>query len=95
MSPAWCVATMAERASSISLQFFEGAISTAVCNLLQVMLSLTALAVVARELGPHAYGVFGIAMLVISVAEMITGGALTDSIVQRKDLDNGHVDATF
>ena len=95
MSPAWCVATMAERASSISLQFFEGAIWTAARNLLQVVLSLTALAVVARELGPHAYGVFGIAMLVISVAEMITGGALTDSIVQRKDLDSGHVDATF
>ena len=57
-------------------------------------MSLTALAVVARELDPQACGIFGIAMLVISVAEMVTGGALTSSIGQRKDLDNGHFDAT-
>lgn len=81
--------------SSISLRFFEGVIWTAARNLLQLMLSLTALAVVARELGPQAYGVFGMAMLVIGVAEMLVGGALTDSLVQRKDLSDGHIDATF
>lgn len=52
--------------SSVSLQFFEGAVWSAARNLLQAALSLTALAVVARELGPQAYGVFGIATLVIA-----------------------------
>jgi O-antigen/teichoic acid export membrane protein len=80
---------------SVSVQFFEGAVWSAARNSLQAVLNLTALAVVARELGPVAYGVFGIAMLVIAVAEMIVGGALTDSIVQRKDLSDGHIDATF
>ena len=86
---------MTKHGSSISLRFFEGAIWSAVRNLLQTLLSLTALAVVARELGPQAYGVFGMAMLVIGVAEMVVGGALTDSLIQRKDLNDGHVDATF
>lgn len=86
---------MAEPSSSLSLRFFEGALWTTGRNLLKTVLSLTALAVVAREVGPQAYGVFGIAMLVVGVAEMIAGGALTDSLVQRKDLSDGHVDATF
>jgi O-antigen/teichoic acid export membrane protein len=86
---------MAERSSSTSLQFLEGAIWTSARNLLQLVLSLTALAIVARELGPQAYGTFGVAMVVIGVAEMIVGGALTDSLVQRKDLSDGHIDATF
>lgn len=86
---------MTERPASISLQFFEGAIWSAARNLLQIALNLIALAIVARELGPQSWGVYGIAMLVISVAEMLAGGALTDSIVQRKDLSDGHIDATF
>lgn len=86
---------MTERRASISLQFFEGAIWSAARNLLQIGLNLVALAVVARELGPESWGVYGIAMLVISVGEMLAGGALTDSIVQRKDLDDGHIDASF
>ncbi len=89
------MSTQPESPPSVSLQFFEGAVWSAARNLLQVVLSLVALAVVARELGPEAYGVFGIAMLVITVAEMVVGGALTESIVQRKQLDDGHVDATF
>ncbi|MGK2915000.1 MAG: oligosaccharide flippase family protein, partial [Porticoccaceae bacterium] len=86
---------MAENSSSISLQFFEGAIWTAGRNLLQAVLSLVALAIVARELGPENYGVYGIAMLVIMVAEMLAGISLTEAIVQRKELNDGHIDATF
>jgi O-antigen/teichoic acid export membrane protein len=86
---------MADAGSSLALQFFEGAIWSAARNLLQAVLSLIALAVVAREIGPEAYGVFGIAMLVVGIAEMVAGGALTEAIVQRKDLEEGHIDATF
>jgi PST family polysaccharide transporter len=86
---------MAERTPSVALQFFDGAIWTAARNLLQTVLTLAALAVIARELGPEAYGVFGIAMVVIGVAEMLVGGALTESLVQYRDLRDGHVDATF
>jgi O-antigen/teichoic acid export membrane protein len=86
---------MSEPAGSIALRFFEGALWTMARNLLQVALSLAALTVVARELGPSTYGLFGVAMLVYGVAEMIGGGAFTDSIVQRKQIDPGHLDATF
>lgn len=86
---------MAEPSASISLQFFEGAAWTAGRNLLQVVLSVVALAIVARELGPENYGVYGIAMLVIMVAEMLAGMSLTEAIVQRKELNDGHIDATF
>lgn len=89
------MSTGAGRDSSLALQFFEGALWTAARNLLQTVLSLVALAVVARTLGPEAYGYFGIASLVISVAEMLVGSALTEAIVQRKALDDGHLDATF
>lgn len=80
---------------SVALRFFEGAVWSAARNVLQIVLNLAALAVVARELGPEAYGVFGVAMLVIGVAEMVAGGSLTESIIQRKEIDDGHVDATF
>jgi O-antigen/teichoic acid export membrane protein len=86
---------MVEPAASVALRFFEGALWTTARNLLQALLSLAALAVVARELGPATYGLFGVAMLVYSAAELACGGALTDSIVQRKDVEPGHLDATF
>jgi O-antigen/teichoic acid export membrane protein len=86
---------MPDAPPSIALRFVEGAVWSAARHLLQIALSLIALAVVAREVGPEAYGMFGIAMLVIGIAEMGAGGALTESIVQRKELEDGHIDATF
>lgn len=86
---------MSDAAGSIALRFFEGALWIAARNLLQVALSLVALTVVARELGPSTYGLFGVAMLVYGIAEMACGGAFTDSIVQRKQIEPGHLDATF
>ena len=86
---------MSEPAGSIALRFFEGALWTTARNLLQVVLSLVALTIVARELGPSIYGLFGVAMLVYGIAEMICGGAFTDSIVQRRQIEPGHLDATF
>ena len=86
---------MSDPAGSIALRFFEGALWTTARNLLQVALSLVALTIVARELGPSTYGLFGVAMLVYGVAEMVCGGAFTDSLVQRKQIEPGHLDATF
>lgn len=86
---------MPDPAPSIALRFFEGALWTTGRNLLQVALSLVALTIVARELGPSTYGLFGVAMLVYGIAEMVCGGAFTDSIVQRREIDPGHLDATF
>lgn len=86
---------MAEPAASVAVRFFEGALWTTGRNLLQALLSLVALAIVARELGPATYGLFSVAMLVYSAAEMACGGALTDSIVQRRQVEPGHLDATF
>lgn len=85
----------AAKPPSVSLQFFEGALWTAGRNLLQAVLSVVALAIVARELGPANYGLYGVAMVVIMVAEMLAGISLTEVIVQRRDLNDGHIDASF
>jgi O-antigen/teichoic acid export membrane protein len=86
---------MSEPRGSVALRFFEGALWTTGRNLLQIVLGLVTLTLVARELGPATYGLFGVAMLVYGIAEMVCGGAFTDSIIQRKEIDPGHLDATF
>lgn len=83
------------RAGEVSSRVFEGAVWTALRNGLQTGMNLLCIAVVARALGPEAYGVFGVAMLLITSAEILSGGAYAESLVQRERLETGHVDATF
>jgi O-antigen/teichoic acid export membrane protein len=45
----------------------------------------------ARLLGPHAWGLYGMVLLVTILPETIIGGPLADSLIQRKDLRSGHV----
>ncbi len=84
-----------QHAGQVSSRVFEGAIWTALRNALQTGMSLLCIAVVARALGPEAYGVFGAAMLLVTSAEILSGGAYAESLVQRERLEPGHVDATF
>ncbi|MEZ5738527.1 MAG: oligosaccharide flippase family protein [Burkholderiaceae bacterium] len=73
----------------------EGAIWSAVGRVAQTALSLLSVAVIAQVLTPQTYGLFGAAMLLIALTEVITGGTLTQSLIQRKALDQQHIDATF
>jgi len=51
--------------------------------------------VMVRLLGPHSFGVFGMALLAILLPETVVGGALSDSLIQRRDLRPGHVAGAF
>lgn len=74
---------------------FEGAVWSAIGHTAQSVLGLLSVAVIARWLSPEVYGVFGAAMLLIATAEIVTGGAFTQCLIQRTDLDDGHTDASF
>ncbi len=61
----------------------------------QLVLSFVMLAVVGRLIGPEAYGIFALAMVAVSIGDIVVGGGLTDSLVQRADVTSGHEDASF
>ena len=56
---------------------------------------LCAFAILARILGPEAYGVAAIASLTIIFAEIFVDQVVTDALVHRRDLEQGHIDAMF
>src|SRR5690606_6921118 len=49
----------------------------------------------ARLLPPEAFGVYGMALLAMLVPEIVVGGALAESLIQRKDLRPGHLNGAF
>lgn len=80
---------------SIAVRAFRGALWSAGASWLQIAINLAGVAIVARWVGPDGYGVVGTAMLVIGVAQLLCAGALSECIVQRPQLEPGHLDATF
>ena len=64
-------------------------------KIVQLILSLVALGVIARLVGPEAYGIFAIGWLVVGLFEVVVSGAPTDTLVQRKNASKGHFNATF
>jgi O-antigen/teichoic acid export membrane protein len=62
---------------------------------LQLGLSLLALAVIARIVGPHVYGIFALGWLVVGLFEVVVSSAPTDTLIQRRTLTAGHLNATF
>ena len=59
------------------------------------ILAFAVFALIARILGPDVIGLATMAMLVVIIAERIVGESLVDAIVQRQDLDDGHIDVAF
>ena len=53
--------------------------------------NLASVVVMARLLGPETFGVFGLALVVVAIPEVICSGALNDVLIQRRDLHRGHV----
>jgi O-antigen/teichoic acid export membrane protein len=76
-------------------QLARGAAWSAVGKLVAVASSVAAVVLIARWIGPQAYGVYALAWVAIALAEIIVGGTLAESLAQAKDVDDGHVDATF
>ncbi len=62
---------------------------------IQLGLSLLALAVIARVVGPQVYGIFALGWLVVGLFEVVVSSAPTDTLIQRRTISAGHLDATF
>jgi O-antigen/teichoic acid export membrane protein len=62
---------------------------------IQLGSSLVALAVIARLVGPEVYGIFALAWLVVGLFDVFVSSAPTDTLIQRKEISQGHLDATF
>jgi O-antigen/teichoic acid export membrane protein len=60
------------------------------------LLLLALFAVLARLLGPEAYGLVALATAVTTAADMlITNGGWSEALIQRRDLEPAHLDAVF
>ncbi len=64
-------------------------------KIVQFLLGLITLAVVARLVGPEAYGIYALAWLVLGIFDIVIGGGPTDTLVQRREVSRGHFNATF
>ena len=63
--------------------------------LAQGLVSLLTLTVLSRLLSPADFGLFGIALIYMSLAEMVTKFGIGPSVVQRLHLTQGHVGVAF
>lgn len=61
----------------------------------QFAVGLAALAVVARWVGPEAYGVFALSAVMVGLLEIAVSVAPIDTLVQRRELRPGHCNASF
>lgn len=51
--------------------------------------------IMAKLLGPHDFGLAGMALLVIILSEVLIRESLTDALIQRHEIEPGHLDAVF
>lgn len=59
------------------------------------VIGLAVFTILAIFLGPEAYGLMAMAMVVIAVSEILIVGGITEALVQRKKLARDHTDSVF
>jgi O-antigen/teichoic acid export membrane protein len=59
------------------------------------VLSLLAFVVLARVLAPQDYGIVALAMSVLAIPSVLLNEGLSDALIQRGDLQDGHINAAF
>jgi O-antigen/teichoic acid export membrane protein len=64
-------------------------------KLFQFVIGLIALTVIARLVGPEAYGVFALSWVVVGLTDIAVSSAPVDTLVQRRELKSGHCNASF
>ncbi len=64
-------------------------------KLFQFVVGLVSLAVIARWVGPEAYGVFALSWVIVGLVEIVVSAAPVDTLAQRRDLRAGHCNASF
>jgi len=72
-----------------------GAAWSAAGKAFQFIVGLAALMLVARWVGPEAYGVFALSWVVVGLADIAVSAAPSDTLAQRQVLRAGHCNATF
>lgn len=62
----------------------------------QQLVQLALFAVLARMLGPEAYGLVGLAITINILAEvLVTGGGWSEALIRQRDLEPAHLDTVF
>ncbi|MFA7504731.1 MAG: lipopolysaccharide biosynthesis protein [Burkholderiaceae bacterium] len=64
-------------------------------KVVQTVVTLATLVVIARMVGPQAYGVFALTWITVGLIEIFAMMAPIDTLVQRRELKPGHLNATF
>ena len=80
---------------SIAVRAVRGILWQAGSSWLQVAVNLLGVAIIARWVGPESYGVMGAALLLTGLIRMLSEGALIECVLQRAELESGHIDASF
>src|SRR5207244_13399575 len=64
-------------------------------QIVQVVVRLGATVVLARLVAPTAFGVIGVALVVVNFALVLSGLGLGSALVQRRDLTAAHITTAF
>jgi O-antigen/teichoic acid export membrane protein len=73
----------------------KGAVFIGAAKWLDVVATMVTLLFTARLISPEAFGIYGMALLAVLIPETVLGGALAESLIQRKDLRSGHLNGAF
>lgn len=73
----------------------RGAAWTAAGRFFEFAVGLAAVALIARWVGPVAYGVFSLSYVVVGLVEIVASSGPGDALAQRRHLESGHCNVTF
>lgn len=73
----------------------HGAAWGGAAKLVQAVAALVALALVARDIGPQAWGLYALAWVVAGLVEIVVFAVPTEALAQRRTLRSGHLSAVF
>jgi lipopolysaccharide exporter len=57
--------------------------------------SMLSLVFIARLLSPMDFGVYGMTLVIFAIPEIFASGSLNDALIQRRDLQAGHISSVF
>lgn len=73
----------------------QGAAWSIAGKLVQIAVTLATLVLVARLVGPQAYGVFALTWVAVGLVEILVTMAPIDTLVQRREVRPGHLNVSF
>lgn len=68
---------------------------TSLASVVQMLAGVASVIVLTRFLSPSDYGLYGIAIMAIAAAEVLTGGVLSSPIEQKADVTRTHLNTAF